>query len=1004
VRRRLSTLSLAAIVVAQLVSAAGAAADDLSGILTGYNIVSWGAADGLPYGDIRAMAQDHEGYLWLGTLSGLVRFDGVRFTTWAALDPDPGPTHSVNALYVSRDGDLWVGFGQDGGVSRLRPALTRHARTVRHYSKSEGLGRGEITALVEDHRGTLWAGGAAGLFWLADDRWRRWTGRGLPDGPVHAIYVDSRDRLLVSSWTGVFVLSSAREIFDRLEGTEREGRVFRRGDGPPDDWIGAISIDRRDRVWLADRLSGFKVVDGISTTTPHGESGRGRCLLRDRVGNIWVGTAGQGLWRIKQQSAPDRLIVDRATELTGLLGNGVMSLLEDRDGNIWAGTIEGLNRLMPRQATVLDGLGLVSGIETEGGAIYVAASEGAVRVDVASVSATGRLPDAGRAITAMHTDERGRLWLAEGSRLAVVTRGRIQHLSAASSLRPKTFDLAASDRQGGVWLHDQSNGILRWTGKTLQASAVAPQQVPNPLLWMDTQRNGSLWLLGADGRLTVVFSDGNVREYGTRDGLDGNGYRAMFEDRRGIVWLGGARGLTRFANGRFQTLRRINGHPLVSLTAVIEDESGALWLGTSSGVVSFNPDDFERAVDAAGNRIPYRLYTSETLAGNPRWYGHRAAARTTDGRLWFITSRGVTVVDPRVAPVYRDPLPVRIDTIEVDGQVIDSFDGNRLPAGTRKLEVSFSALTLTTPERTHFRYRLDGFDANWVEVGMQRQAAYTNLPAGDYRFHVMASGADGTWPQSDEVWRFSIAPMFYRTGWFVASCASLLGFIVIAAWRLHLRQVRMRFSLLLGERARLSREIHDTLLQGLFGVALRCDAIAGDVEASGPRVREQFTAMRRDVEEYMREARQSIWNLRSPMLNQRGIAVALRETGEHVTTGQPVSFVFAVDGEPKACSRAVEEQLLRIGQEAVANAVRHAHASEIRMVLRYGEADIILRVADNGVGFDVTSTNGNGHYGLINMRERAEAAGGDIRIESRVGGGTRIEARVPYDRALARVH
>jgi signal transduction histidine kinase/ligand-binding sensor domain-containing protein len=993
VRRRFSAISLAAIILVRL--PADARAEDLASILTGYNIVSWGAAEGLSFGDVRAMAQDREGYLWLGTQSGLVRFDGVRFAPWSSFGAGSLPARPVLALHVSPDGSFWIGFGGQGGVARVRALPPVRTSGIRQYTEADGLAAGAITALVEDHRGTLWASALSGLYWFADDRWNRWTARGLPDGPIHTAHVDSRDRLFVSTVAGVFVLAAEREVFEQLEGTQRKGPISLRRDGPPDDWIGAISVDARGRVWLSDRLAGFTIADGSAGAMPPSESGRGRCLLRDRAGNVWVGTAGQGLWRVKE-SASDRLSVDRSTDLTGLLGNGVMSLFEDRDGHIWASTVDGLNRLVPRQATVLSGL--VAGMELEGGAVWVATSHGAMRLDATGSATLHGRPSPDAAITAIHTDERGRLWLAARNRVSLIARGRKRELLLDDTDSIESIELVTSDRRGGVWMYDGSGAILRWNGKTIQSNAVAPQSVPKRLLWMDTQRNGTLWLLGRDGRVASVADDGSVRQYGPRDGLEGDLYRAMHEDRDGGVWLGGARGLTRFAYGRFRTLRRINGHPLQNITAVIEDESGSFWLGTNSGVVRFSPADFDRAVASSGERIPYRLYTSDTLASNPRWYGQRGGVRAPDGRLWFVTSRGVTVIDPRVAPAKQAPVPARIEGIVVDGQIIDPAAESRLPAGARRVEVSFSALALTNPERTHFRYRLEGFDPDWVEAGTRRQAAYTNLPAGQYRLHVMASGTDGTWPDSGALWVFSVAPTFYRTAWFAVICLSAFGVTVIGAWSLHLRQVRMRFALLLGERTRLSREIHDTLLQGLFGVALRCDAIASELETSAPRVRDYFAAMRRDVESYIQEARQSIWNLRSPKLDELGLPAALRDAGEHATAGLPVRFAFTISGAPKPCPRAVEEQLLRIGQEAVANALRHAHASEIRMELCYEEGGLVLRLTDNGFGFDVDRAGGNGRYGLINMKERADAAGGDVRIHSRSGQGTSVEARVPYGR------
>ena len=234
------------------------------------------------------------------------------------------------------------------------------------------------------------------------------------------------------------------------------------------------------------------------------------------------------------------------------------------------------------------------------------------------------------------------------------------------------------------------------------------------------------------------------------------------------------------------------------------------------------------------------------------------------------------------------------------------------------------------------------------------------------------------------MWDFSIAPMFYQTTWFAVVCVAAAIVAVAGIWHLHLRQVRQRFALLLGERARLSREIHDTLLQSLVGVALQLDVVANDLESSAPPIKEQFVRMRRNVEEYIREARQSIWNLRSLKLGCTDLAAALREAGEHATAGYPVAFRLTVKGTTRRCAAKVEEQLLRIGQEAILNAVRHAQPTEVCVELQYNDESVVLRVLDDGHGFNPEHVvaEADGHYGLVSMKERAEEIGGGFRISS----------------------
>jgi nitrate/nitrite-specific signal transduction histidine kinase len=306
-------------------------------------------------------------------------------------------------------------------------------------------------------------------------------------------------------------------------------------------------------------------------------------------------------------------------------------------------------------------------------------------------------------------------------------------------------------------------------------------------------------------------------------------------------------------------------------------------------------------------------------------------------------------------------------------------------------------LNLTSQLKSRFRYRLEGFDASWTDAGSERQAVYTNLPPGRYRFHVMANNEGNRWADSAVAWDFSIRPMFYQTAWFFAACTMTVVLAVWTSWRFHLRQVRREFSLLLKERARLSRELHDTLLQNLVGVALQCEAIAREPDVLAPSGKERFIRMRKEVEEQIREARQSIWDLRSPTLEIRDLAVALQNVAKHAGAGEEVAFQFSVRGAPRPCTPKIEEQLLRIGQEAVVNAVRHGRAHQVNMELRYARASVALRVSDNGCGFDPDrfARNPNGHCGLISMKERAADIGGTLTIVSSAAQGTEVEMTVP---------
>jgi signal transduction histidine kinase len=339
--------------------------------------------------------------------------------------------------------------------------------------------------------------------------------------------------------------------------------------------------------------------------------------------------------------------------------------------------------------------------------------------------------------------------------------------------------------------------------------------------------------------------------------------------------------------------------------------------------------------------------------------------------------------------------PIRIESVTADGQRFDPETRLFEPSRASHVHVVFNALTLTDPTRVRFRYRLDGFDHDWVDAGASREASYLNLPPGRYTFIVEATNGDGVW-KAGATSAFGIAPMFYQALWFYVVCAVAAAAAVAGAWRLRVAQVRRQFALVLGERIRMSREIHDTLLQGLAGLALEIDDLSHNIEGSKPGARDRVLAIRRRVETYLREARLSIWDLRSPELATKDLPQALREVGQRAIGDRPVRLDFVVNGTPQRCPPRVKEQLLLIGQEAISNAVRHGHPTRVDLELVCDDQRTCLRVSDDGRGFDPDDAgHADGHYGLRGMRERAEQVRGTIVIESAPGRGTRIEATVP---------
>jgi signal transduction histidine kinase/ligand-binding sensor domain-containing protein len=963
-------------------SAAPGQATDLRNVLTGYALTSWGQKDGLPAGPAYALAQDADGYLWVGTEAGPYRFDGVRFTAGSTLGPAL-PARGVRALRVDAHGAIWIGFADPGGVSRLFRGQTQN------FGPDQGLPASPVSMLVEDAHGGLWAGTGAGLFYFKNDRWEKYpTDRGLPEESVFTgTLLQRRGQMIVGNAVGLFRYRDDDQRFERIEVTSDIPR--------------SIAEDPLGTLLVTDQVAGFRRAGTRQLPLGQEERGRGRQMLRDRRGNLWVGTAGQGLWRVRFDEQGRVLFTERATALTGMLSDGVLALLEDREGNIWAGTTDGINRLTPHKVTQITNIGLVAGVEaTPDGGIWVGTVDEVMRFSGATTRAPNtRLSLNGSRLRSLHADPNGLVWVGTNHGLARLVDGRLVPVPVRRSQDvPRQIETITSDGHDGVWISDVERGLLRFSGGRLRSVSLPDSLARGRVVATYTDSTGRAWFAFADGQ--IASSDGDsVQVIGPADGVDGGVYQAIYEDRFHAIWLGGTTGLTRYSGGQFVTLHRGNGFPVSNLTAIVEDETGVLWIGSGIGIVQMDREEFDRAAASPSYQVQYRLYDrSDGLAGLPFVYStNRRAIRARDGRLWFVTGRGLTVLDPRDLRTDDAAGPVHIEGAVADDVRFTTDSGIALPARTTRLEIAYTALSFASPLKQNFRYQLEGFDAGWIEAGNRRQAFYTNLPPRKYRFRVMSSNADGEWSGDGAVWEFSIQPTFYQTAWFMVACIAGGVLAVGGAWRLHVGQVRRRFALLIGERARLSREIHDTLLQSLVGVALQFDAMANDPDPSAERQRSRFVRMRKQVEEYIREARQSIWDLRSPKLEGQDLVTALREAGERATSSSGIGFSLTVNGLPRRYPMRAEEQILRIGQEAVVNAVRHAQAEQVAVELDFDDARLTLRVSDDGKGFDpaIVTGNGNGHYGLTSMRERAENAGGRLTVDSAIGRGTRIEATVP---------
>jgi signal transduction histidine kinase/streptogramin lyase len=844
---------------------------------------------------------------------------------------------------------------------------------------------------LQDREGTTWAGGLGGLWQLQNGRWQKWeTSEMLSTQPViDSLYEDRRGTLWVATSLGCFQRAHGQRTFQPVTSFPR---------------VRAFSEDADGTLWVAGSEGSFDTLESSRPEAPRSRTWKfvdGWNLHTDRKGNLWVATRAQGLLRISKAGSPHRL-----TEASGLSSDTVRSILEDREGNIWVGTQNGLTRL--REATVLS-LSRAYGTEinklvnsvtaTRDHSVWVGTVDGIYRVHGGDL---GKSPtryglEAGLpspAVSALHADESDAVWVATSEGLALGRDGRFVRLALNSQIKFTRITAITVDQRGTLWICDFEKGLFRWSNGQLKPF-VGPELAGKTVRAVYAAQNGDVWIGLTEGGV-ARYREGLLRSYSERDGLAADTVTAISGSERGAIWIATTDGLTRFVNDQFVTVTKSNGLPGNIIEAIVE-QNGYVWLGASAGIVRLAVGDFEKAAQEPGYRLQYTLYdAADGLPGDPIGLGSPSVARTRDGRLWFLTTSGVALLDPERSERDRLPPLTRIETISADGNEIDRKREPKLPSRTSNILIEYTGLSLTAPEKLTFRYRLEGFDSDWINAGKRRQAFYTNLPPGGYRFHV-ASNNDGVWSETNAVLDFAVTPTFYQTRWFYLVGALLLSLLILAAWQIRVQQVRQQFVLVLAERSRMAREIHDTLLQSLVGIALQFDELASKVESSPRAAKEQLARLSRQVQLYVRETRQSIWALRSPTLEVCDLATSLRERAESIIGSRGLAFEFVVTGTPRRCSPDVIQELQRIGQEATSNAVRHGRPTLINMELSYANELVTLRVTDNGSGFDTQESvyRTTDHCGLDTMRERAHLVGGQCTIVSSPGRGTQVEVSVP---------
>jgi signal transduction histidine kinase/ligand-binding sensor domain-containing protein len=951
-----------------------------------------------------ALAQDRRGYLWIASAAGLFRFDGSRFELISA-GVDPVADGAPSVILVTRNGEVWTNFERskrfavyrEGGLHFL-PAPPARAR---------------VSAMQETRDGTIWVLTEEIGTPLMRCRNGQWTSF----GPDAGAPLENPFSMVVTGDGTVWVSFNGSVAWLPSEG--RRFQFLRPNPGAN----GHLSIDPQERIWLTERRGTYPLTGPGGRGTPpplrHAYATdaaeiRGRPMF-DRDGNLWIATYYDGLQRVARPDprgaaslAEAATRVERFTVRDGLTSNVTTQLFQDAEGNIWLGTENGLDRFWPATLRFEPQLADPAAF----GDLLLQASDGSVYIGEAK--AVYRVRPGGRPEPILTLAEPrtlceapdGAIWIGSHDKQVMIWReGRLRRLEQRAPLGFTIYD-CAFDHQGDYWITASLGGMARFRSGRWERM-FGPAGGPFVPKSMVADARGRLFVQWNQRTLTLLDGDAQTAfpipfgDYQPGDSV------ALHWAAPDTLFVADRFGLARLQNGRFQTLYAGQAPLFSDVKGMVRTPAGDMWFAAPGGIVRMTAAELERAFADPGMPLSLELFgAADGLKSRPHTHTRNAIVQGGDGRLWIAIQTGTLWLDP--ADISRHSPPrVAVSALSAD-RVYRDPSRLALPAGTSNIQIDFAVLAFSTPRSARVRYRIEGQDPDWIEAGTRRQAFYTNLPPGTYRFQVIAANGDGVWNEEGANVAFEIPPTFFQSRSFVALCILLALVPLWVLYRLRMAQVargmahdfNLRLDERVHERTRIARELHDTLLQSFQGLMLRFQSARELLPADPAKAVEALDGALDRADQALAEGRDAIQNLRSSPAVSNELAQAITSLAEELTSGPEkgaATFRMSVEGSPRDLNPIVRDDIHRIAREALRNAFRHAQASRIEAEVTYGARDLRVRIRDDGTGIDPQhlSAGRARHWGLTNMRERAQQIGAELSLWSEVGAGTEVELRIP---------
>ena len=956
-----------------------------------YRFDSWNTENGLPQNSVSDIVQTRDGYLWLATEGGLVRFDGLRFVVFDRSTPGIESVR-IRALYQDKQNTLWAGT-EDGMLIRYR-----HGQFTT-YNRTHGLPHTSAARIDEDDRGHIWVTWVGSLTKFDGQRFvtvraDHFAGRVMPPPANHY-----REAWWSQDASGVYVLVGGE--VQRFSSREVKGARITR-----------VTVDGRANIWMntngtgiikasRSQLQQYTMNDGLPRNDFNGD------IREGHDGELWLTDRGK-LYRVKNGK-------HQVIELPGSPPQIWHSFYVDDEGSSWFGTTtSGLHRFADASVVVhgeRDGVSLriaYSILVDHTGTVWIA-SQGLKRYANGRVTsyrfASGESPDQ---VTSIYEDRAGRLWVGTSGGLRYLDHGRFSRYDDPSGFLKHGVWAIHQDRFGAFWFAT-SLGLVKSTNGQFTRYTTQDGLSHDRVSAFFEDRSGALWIGALQG--VTRLKNGVFTAYKDERGFIGSNVRAFHEDSDGTLWIGTYdAGLYRLAGERLTRFTRADGLHDNGVFQILEDADGFFWMGSNRGISRVSRRELNDVAHGRRRFVsPVVLGPSDGLSNVEVNGGqHPSAARTADGKLWFPTMEGLAVVDPAAIRVPRKPPPAIVEEVRLKGSPVDFTGAVRVRPDASGFEIRYTAPTFVKPDQVRFRYRLAGLDDRWIEAGDRRLASFHGVPPGHYRFEVSAASQDGVWSTVDRQAEFVVVPPFWRTWWFIALVLGATVSIALAGHEHRVRGLRKlhavqeEFSQRLidsqeGERRRVSSEMHDSLGQHL-AIIKRRTRTGREIVADRAAVEEALEEIGVLTDRISAEMKEIAYDLRPHQLDTIGLTKTIENMVHRIGKSCDIAFDMDIAFIDDQAPEASHIHIFRIIQEAVSNIVTHSQATSARIAVVSREASVQIVVQDNGVGFNPTAatarpiTHG---AGLVGMRERVRMLGGRVEIQSSAQAGTTVRVSLP---------